>query len=167
MTLPHSEFLDQAHLNNVCTQPQLASQTCPAKSIYGHAKAWTPLLDQPLEGPVYLGVGFGHKLPDLVAELNGQIRVLLHGKVDTDSEDGIRNTFEAVPDAPVSKFVLEMEGGKRKGLLVNSENICRKVNKATVEFSAQNGDIRRWKAPISTSCGRSKKHGAGKRHHHG
>lgn len=36
---------------------------------------------------------------------------------------GLRNVFELVPDAPVSRFVLRMQGGK-KGLLVNSTNLC-------------------------------------------
>ncbi len=152
VALPHSEFLDQGNLNNVCIQAQLKARTCPAKSIYGRVKAWTPLLDKPLQGNVYLGVGFGHRLPDLVAELNGQIRVLLHGKVDTGPEGGIRNTFEAAPDAPVTKFILEMQGGKKKGLLENSENICHKVNEATVKFVAQNGKVLTTKEPIATSC---------------
>ena len=129
--LPHSEFLDQGNLDKVCTQPQLKSATCPKRSVYGHAKAWTPLLDKPLEGPVYIGVGYGHKLPDLVADLNGQVRILLHGKVDTTKHEGIRNTFEVVPDAPVTRFVLEMKGGKKYGLLENSENICRKTQRAS------------------------------------
>jgi hypothetical protein len=150
--LPHSEFLDQGNLNKVCTQPELRSQTCPKKSIYGHVKAWTPLLEKPLEGPVYLGVGFGYKLPALVAELNGQIRVLLVGKVDTDPEGGIRNTFQVVPDAPVSRFVLEMKGGKKYGLLENSENICRKAQKAAVKFSAQSGKVENLSTKIGNSC---------------
>jgi hypothetical protein len=150
--LPHSEFLDQGNIQTVCTQPQLKSGTCPKASIYGKATAYTPLLDKPLTGPVYLGTGFGHKLPDLVADLNGQIRVLAHGKIDTDKQGGIRNTFEAVPDAPVSKFVLEMQGGKR-GLLVNSTNICRGTHKAEVRFNGQNGKVETFKAPIKASCG--------------
>jgi hypothetical protein len=149
--LPHSEFLDQSHIRTVCTQPQLKADACPRKSIYGHAKAWTPLLDKPLEGPVYLGVGFGHKLPDLVADLNGQIRILLHGRVDTDKQAGIRNTFETVPDAPVSRFVLEMKGGK-KGLIVNSTNICKGTHEAEVAFRAQNGEAMSYKAKIANSC---------------
>jgi len=161
--LPHSEFLDQANIKTVCTQVQLRAQACPAKSIYGHAKAWTPLLDKPVEGPVYLGTGFGHKLPDLVAELNGQIRVLVHGKVDTDKANGIRNTFEAVPDAPVSKFVLEMKGGPKQGLLVNSENICRKPQTAETAFTAQNGKFLKLATPIANSC----KKGGGKKGAHG
>ncbi|MBS1893793.1 MAG: hypothetical protein JST59_21040 [Actinobacteria bacterium] len=150
--LPSSEFLDQGNLNKVCTQPQLRSDTCPKSSVYGHAKAWTPILERPLEGPVYLGVGFGYKLPALVADLNGQVRILLKGKVDTTKNKGLRNTFEAVPDAPVSRFVLEMKGGKKYGLLENSENICRKPQRASALFNAQNGDSLHLEPTIANSC---------------
>jgi hypothetical protein len=156
VTLPHSAFLEQGHIGTVCTRVQFAAQSCPKASIYGKAKAITPLLDQPLEGPVYLRSS-SHELPDLVAALNGQIDVVLAGRVDTGKGGGIRNTFEAVPDAPVSKFVLEMQGGK-KGLLVNSENICRKTQKASVSFTAQNGDALSLTPTIKNSCkGKAKK----------
>jgi len=151
VTLPHSAFLEQSHIGTVCTRVQFAADACPKASIYGKARAITPLLDQPLEGPVYLRSS-SHELPDLVAALNGQIDVVLAGRVDTGKGGGIRNTFEAVPDAPVSKFVLEMKGG-RKGLLVNSENICRKTQKASVSFTAQNGDALSLTPTIKNSCG--------------
>ncbi|MFT3864756.1 MAG: hypothetical protein QM729_10830 [Solirubrobacterales bacterium] len=154
--LPHSEFLDQGNIGKTCTRPVLLEGNCPKKSIYGKAKAWTPLLEKPLEGPVYLVGGFGYKLPALVAELNGQIRVLLVGKIDTDKQNGIRNTFEAVPDAPVSRFVLEMKGGKKYGLLENSENICKKTQKAGVAFRAQNGRVKGITVKIANSCKKKK-----------
>jgi hypothetical protein len=166
--LPHSEFLDQGNLNKVCKQADLKAGTCPTSSIYGHAKAWTPLLDKPLEGPVYLGVGFGYKLPALVADLNGQVRLLLVGRVDTTKRHGIRNTFEVVPDAPVSRFVLTMKGGKKYGLLENSENICRKAQRANARFVGQNGKVRQLHPKIRNSCkGKGKKahkHRSHKRH---
>jgi uncharacterized repeat protein (TIGR01451 family) len=157
VSLPHSEFLDQGNLDKVCTQPQLRSATCPTRSIYGYARAWSPLLARPLEGPVFLGVGFGDKLPDLVAELDGQIRVLLKGKVDTDGEKGIRNTFEAVPDAPVSRFELRLKGGKKYGLLENSENICSRPQRALTRFSAQNEIVNVANVPIGNNCGTKNK----------
>jgi hypothetical protein len=160
--LPHSEFLDQGNLDKVCKQADLKAGTCPKRSIYGKAKAWTPLLDKPLEGPVYLGVGFGYKLPALVADLDGQIRVLLKGKVDTTKQDGLRNTFEAVPDAPVSRFVLEMKGGTKYGLLENSENVCRKPQKASVNLVAQTGKTSHTMASIANDCKSKKK---GKKNH--
>ena len=162
--LPHSELLDQSNLKKVCTQPELQSKRCPASSIYGHAKAWTPLLDKPLEGPVYLGVGFGYKLPALVADLNGQIRILLVGKIDTDAQKGLRNTFEVVPDAPVSRFVLQMKGGPKYSLLENSENICRTTQRATVRFTAQSGKVLVLTPKILNSCKRKASGGRHKGH---
>jgi hypothetical protein len=164
VALPHSEFLDQNNIGKSCTKPLLAARACPARSIYGKAKAWTPLLDKPLQGPVYLVGGYGYKLPALVAELNGQIRVLLVGKVDTGKQKGIRNTFEAVPDAPVERFVLELKGGKKYGLLVNSENICKKAQKAGVALRAQNGRVDQFTVKIANSCKKPKK--AKKHPHH-
>jgi hypothetical protein len=154
VNLPHAEFLDQANLNKVCKQAELKAGSCPKKAIYGKVKAWSPLLEKPLEGNVYLGVGFGYKLPALVAELNGQIRVLLKGKVDTGPNHGIRNTFEAVPDAPVSRFVIELKGGKKYGLFENSENLCVAPQKAIARFTAQNGKILHTKPLVANQCGK-------------
>jgi hypothetical protein len=155
VTLPHSEFLDQSHIGTVCTRVQFnAGAGCPAASIYGHARAITPLLDNPIEGPVYLRSS-NHKLPDLVAALNGQISVDLAGKVDTGKGGGIRNTFEVVPDAPVSKFVLSLKGGN-KGLLVNSENICKHPQHAIADFTGQNGKVSDTTPRIANDCGGGK-----------
>ena len=177
VALPHSEFLDQGSIGKACTKTLITVRACPASSIYGKVKAWTPLLDKPLEGPVYLVGGYGYKLPAMVAELNGQIRALLVGKVDTGKSGGIRNTFEAAPDAPVEKFVLELKGGKKYGLLENSENICLKPQKAGAAFKAQNGRALSYPVTIKNSCkskkgkahgkkGKAKgKKGKGKKHH--
>jgi hypothetical protein len=154
VNLPHSVFLEQNNLDRTCTKPVLLEGKCPKSTIYGKAKAWTPLLDEPLEGPVYLVGGYGFKLPALVAELDGQIRILLKGKVDSGPNKGIRNTFEAVPDAPVSRFVLEMKGGKRYGLLINSENLCKKPQRANALFTAQNGLVDQTKPLIANQCGK-------------
>jgi hypothetical protein len=136
VALPHSEFLDQGHIRTICTRVQFAAEACPKGSVYGYAKAWSPLLDQPLQGPVYLRSS-NHPLPDLVAALDGQIEIDLVGRIDS-IHGGIRTSFESVPDAPVSKFVLNMQGGG-KGLLINSTDICRGKHAANATFTAQNG----------------------------
>ncbi len=97
----------------------------------------TPLLEKPLSGPVYLRSS-NTKLPDLVADLGGQIEIALAGRIDTAKGGGLRATFAKVPDAPVTKFVLNMQGGK-KGLLVNSESLCEQTQKASVQLGGQNG----------------------------
>jgi hypothetical protein len=165
VTLPGSEFLDQGNLSEVCTRPQLESHGCPPSSVYGKAEAWTPLLDAPLEGPVYLGTGYGYQLPALVAELGGQIRVLLKGKVDTGPGHGIRNTFEAVPDAPVSRFVIELKGGKKYGLLENSTNVCRSPQRATAVFTGQDGAVAELRPMIRNDCKGKPRHPRHNKHH--
>ena len=151
---------------DVCTRVQFDAgdgngAPCPKGSIYGQAKAWTPLLEKPLEGPVYLRC-YGHKLPELAAALNGQIDVALAGKIDSGTNQGIRNTFEVVPDAPVYKFILELKGG-RKGLLVNSEDLCAKSAKTTAlaHFVGQNGKVEDFKPQVANSCGRGRKNPKG------
>jgi hypothetical protein len=150
VSLPHSEFLDQSHIDTVCTRVQFVAEQCPAGSVYGHARATTSLLDRPLEGNVYLRSS-SHELPDLVADLRGQVRVVLDGRIDS-INGGIRTTFAHVPDVPVSKFTLTMKGGK-KGLLNNSANLCRQPNRATANFTGQNGKAHDFRPLLRADCG--------------
>ena len=117
VTLPRSEFLDQAHIRTICTRVQFAADACPKGSIYGCA------------GGIHAAARRAAARPGLPALLQQQAArpgrraatarstSNLVGRIDT-VRGGIRNTFDGVPDAPVSKFVLNMQGGKR-GLLVN------------------------------------------------
>ncbi len=149
--LPHALFLDQASLATICTRVQFAANACPKRSIYGHAKATTPLLGKPLKGPVYLRSS-NNPLPDLVAHLKGQVSVDLVGKIDA-FRGGIRTTFSRVPDVPVSKFVMTLPGGKH-GLLAASRNLCEKPVEAIVRFKAQNGRRIHRNSKLRTPCGK-------------
>jgi hypothetical protein len=137
VTMPKSLFLEQGHIGTVCTRPQLASHACPKASVYGSAWAKTPLLKKPLKGKVYL-VSSSNELPDLLVDLRGQVEVYLRGVIGTGSTGGLKTVFRKVPDVPVSKFVLNMKGGK-KGLLVNSTNLCAASQRAIVKMKGQNG----------------------------
>jgi hypothetical protein len=155
--LPKAAFLDNAHIGGVCTRVQFAADACPPSSVYGRAAAITPLLDQPLSGPVYLRSST-HPLPDLVAKLKGPeaepIEIDLTGKTDS-VNDALRNTFEAVPDAPVSKFHLELFGGKR-GLIELSSGLCRHP-RADVKLDGQNGKTHDTRPLVRSSCPETRK----------
>jgi hypothetical protein len=151
VALPHSEFLAQEHIVTICTRVRFAAHNCPKGSVYGKAKVFTPLLDKPLEGPVYLRSS-SHPLPDLVVALRGQIEVDLVGRIDS-INGGIRTSFNQVPDAPVTMFVLQMKGGA-KGLLTNSTDICKGEHRATVMMGAQNGRRRSSQVVLGVGCGR-------------
>jgi len=156
LTLPHSLFLDQGHIKTVCTRVQLAAQACPADSVYGQASAETPLLSSKLEGPVYL-VSSSDKLPNLVADLRGQVNVQLRGVISS-KNGGLKTVFPAAPDVPVKKFVLNMQGGK-KSLLVNSTNICKGKQLGILNIKGQNGkQVKNNKYRLNrSSCGGKKK----------
>jgi hypothetical protein len=161
LTLPPGELLDNAHIKTICTRVLLAERRCPSGSVYGHATANSPLLDGQLSGPVYL-VSSNHKLPDLLADLRGQINVRLRGVISTSKKAGLRTVFQSVPDAPVSRFGLKMYGGK-KGLLINSKDLCKvKARKRSsfLNFRAQNGkQVKVKKLPLKIShCPKHKKH---------
>lgn len=135
VTLPPSLFLAQGHIDTVCSQRQFAADACPRGSVYGQATAVTPLLAQPLRGKVYLRSS-RNRLPDLVVALRGNgIAIDLVGRIDS-FKGGIRTTFDVVPDAPVTKFVLSLRGGRRS-LLVNADNVCRRPQRALARFVGQ------------------------------
>ena len=133
--LPRATILDQSHIKTVCTRVQLAANECPKNSIYGNARATSRLLDKALRGPVYL-ISSNHELPDLLANLNGQINIRLRGVIS--SEHGrLKTVFNNTPDVAVTQFTLTMKGGSR-GLLVNSRNLCSRPTNGFLNLRAQN-----------------------------
>ncbi len=156
--LPRSAFLDQAHIRTICTRVQFAAKACPAAAQYGSIKAWTPLLDDPLEGPVWLRSS-SHKLPDLVFDLHGLVDIEVATRIDS-AKGGIRASLEDLPDAPLSKVVLRMQGGK-KGLIVNSRNLCGAASKANVDYTGQNGKESKANPVMKPDCGGKRKHKRG------
>ncbi|HXR60317.1 MAG TPA: hypothetical protein VN732_03215 [Solirubrobacterales bacterium] len=158
VALPHSEFLDQGHIRTVCTRVQFKAGAgngaqCPRGAVYGHARAWTPLFDEPLEGPIFLRSS-ENPLPDMVLALHGLVDIQAVGRIDS-VNGGIRNTFDFVPDAPVTKVVVNLQGGK-KGLLQNSTDICRGRHKAAVKMKGHNGKLHNFGAPLKAKCPKKK-----------
>jgi hypothetical protein len=155
--LPSSEFIDQSHINNPCTRVQFNENACPASSILGTARAISPLLDQPLEGPIYFRSNGGEReLPDIVLDLHGPIHITLVGFIDSVQKKGteisrVRVRFQNVPDAPVTKFTTSFYGGK-KGLIENHVNLCEGTHRAKLTFKAQNGRVSKQDPVIRTSC---------------
>ena len=133
----------------------MAAENCPSGSIVGYAKAWSPLLRRPIQGPVYLAANGGVRpLPDIIAVLDGEVRVSLLGEISTLRTRGkarLQNTFRVVPDAPVTRFELTMRGGKNTGLLVNSTDLCRSNERGVSVFYGQNGRVDRSNLRIGMS----------------
>jgi hypothetical protein len=160
VALPNSLFLDQGHIKTICTKAQFARNACPKESVYGHVRAYTPLLEEPLEGDAILRSS-SNVLPDLVFVLKGHgVEVDVAGRIDS-VKGGLRGTFTQIPDAPVSKFELTLEAGKKGLLVVSARNLCAKKRYADSKFLGHANKGLIWNPEVRADCKRKKK-GKGK-----
>jgi hypothetical protein len=157
VALPRTTLLEQSNLDDICTRAQFAADACPDDSIYGNATVQTPIIDQPLQGPVYLRANGGARpLPDLVLDLRGQVDVEAVGYVDS-VRGGLRTIFPAIPDVPVSKIVLRMQGGAGKSLVVNGADICKNRARVRAVMSGHNGRRVVSRPVLRGDCGKARK----------
>ncbi len=139
---------------------------CPKGSIVGRSRATSPLLNQPLSGNVYFvkNIRIDEKtgnqirtLPMIIVALRGEIAINLVGESSTTRGGKLVNTFDEVPDAPVSQFNLNIKGG-RNGILAvtrtrrSTINLCAARHVAEADMDGHNG--RRYDRNVSmkTPC---------------
>jgi hypothetical protein len=161
VTLPSAFEIDQRHLGNLCTEKELAATQCAGRTAIGKATTTTPLLDQPLSGPVYAVSGSGG-LPRLAFILDGQVNLLPRAESKT-IRSGLKTTVPVVPDAPIGHFRMIVFGGK-KGYLANTRSLCAHTPVVRVGFNGQNGDTLNRNVDVKTKCGSASRHGRHRRH---
>ena len=118
--------------------------------------AYTPLLDEPLKGSAYLRSS-NNKLPDLVFDLDGVVEIETAARIDS-VKGAIRATFPFVPDAPLTKVVVEMQGAK-KGLIVNSRDLCAAKSRANLKLDGHNGKAAGSRPVVGVRCGKKHRRG--------
>ena len=167
VALPKSIALDAVNSYDpklVCDYDQALKADCPTSTVIGKAAAQTPLLDRPLTGSVHLvqGIKFGKSgnrirtTPALLVKLRGQVAIDLRAKT-TVKNNRLVTTFAAVPDAPVSKFDLTINGG-RKGILVVTRTVkskldlCTARQTASVQTDGHNGKTADYPVRVKTPC---------------
>ncbi|HET8970281.1 MAG TPA: hypothetical protein VFN19_04410, partial [Candidatus Nanopelagicales bacterium] len=162
VALPLSVALDPKNARALCTPEQAVARQCPETSIVGQASARTPILDEPLSGPVYFVEGrrttsTGRTvatLPKLFITLSGQVELDLWA--DSDVKDRkLVSTFAAIPDAPISAFRLQIAGGKAGILKATGTGgaVCNAQQQAVTTFTGQNGKRRRSNLRMTSQCG--------------
>jgi hypothetical protein len=137
VTLSNAFEIDQRHLGNICSEKELVATQCAGRTAIGKAITTTPLLDQPLSGPVYAVSGSGG-LPRLAFILNGQVNLVPRAETESVKGGRLKTTAPVVPDAPIGHFALTVFGGKT-GYLINTRDICQHTPVVRVSYTAQNG----------------------------
>jgi hypothetical protein len=129
-------------LQKACTAEQFDANPagCPAASIIGHAKAITPILPVPLEGPAYFVSHGGEAFPDLEIVLQGYGFTIDLTATTFISKAGVTSsTFKTVPDQPVTSFELTLPEGPYSALTALG-NLCTAKNLTMpTELTGQNG----------------------------
>jgi hypothetical protein len=150
VAVPRGMLIDLLHLRAICNPEQFIAESCPAPAAIGLATVWSPLLDRPLQGRVIL-VETSGRYPGLGVELHGQVDMLLRGAVSA-RRGKVRIVFDHLPDVPISRVRLDLAGGKR-GLVVNSNGLCARPQRAGVTLVSQGGAHRWFGTRISVPCG--------------
>jgi hypothetical protein len=153
LTYPNAPFGTQANIHQVkvelpvqlpsrlttlqqaCTAAQFHANPagCPAASIVGHAKAITPLVPVPLEGPAYFVSNGGEAFPNLIVVLQGYgVTIDLVGDTFISKAGITSSTFKTVPDAPVGSFELTLPQGPYSALTANGD-LCALTRTVTVK----------------------------------
>jgi hypothetical protein len=115
-----------AHGLQGCSPAQIAlasaaDPTCPDGSKVGTVRIVTPLLDQPLDGSVYLATPHDNPTKSLLAiylvAKGPGVTLKLPGSVSADPVTGqLKTTFDNQPQLPFSNLHLEFFGGNRASL---------------------------------------------------
>ncbi len=156
-------------LQKACTATQFHTDPagCPAASVVGHAKAITPLVPVPLEGPAYFVSNGAEAFPNLILVLQGYgVTIDLVGDTFISKTGVTSSTFKTVPDAPVGSFELTFPEGPYSALTAPG-NLCTAKNLTMpTEFIAQNGaELKQTTKIVVTGCPKHK-HKARKRNKH-
>jgi hypothetical protein len=162
VALPLSLALDPDNANGLCEPADAAADKCPARSIVGRAHAISPILNQPLDGPVYFVRGERkdpksgrtiRTLPKLYVPLTGEhgIKVDLHASSEV-KDERLVTTFDNIPDAPVTEFTMDITGGKHGILVVSNTNVCKANQQADALMDAQNGTELQSVVSMTTPC---------------
>ncbi len=146
-------------LQKACTAAQFRINPagCPAASVVGHARAITPILPVPIEGPAYFVSNGGEAFPNLIMVLQGYgITIDLVGDTFISKTGITSSTFKTVPDQPVTSFELVLPQGPYSALTANG-NLCTSKLTMPTEFVGQNGMLLNQTTKVNvTGCPKTK-----------
>ncbi len=134
VVLPEGISADSERLQSVCKLEVYNQNACPPETVKGTATAYTPLLPQPLSGPVTFVQIPGSPLPGLRIKLQGAITIELTGTIKFGDKNRLVNVIDPIPDTPLSRFELDLKTGPQSPLIA-TRDLCQSA-KNTIDGTA-------------------------------
>jgi hypothetical protein len=136
--LPQIVSPDLTQLGRACQPADVAARSCPDSARIGTVEAGTPLLAQPLTGNVYYAAKPVGQLPGLIIQLGDPIPLRLEGAVEL-TPTGLKTTFTGLPDVPLSRFALNLQGGATGAFQLATDICTTKPPAVAATFVAHSG----------------------------
>jgi hypothetical protein len=145
-------------LHHACLVAQFEANpaACPPEAVIGTATVTTPVLANPLVGPIIL-VSYGNAaFPDAEAVLQGEgVTAILDGKTNIEHSITYSN-FDTIPDVPFASFRAELPAGPHSifgAFLPESahESLCGQKLTIPTRLVGQNGKQFTQSTPIAVS----------------
>jgi hypothetical protein len=101
-------------------------------------------------------------LPTILMALRGEIAINVRSNTGVDGVT-LTTTFPNLPDAPISRFRLNLKGGRGKGILVVTRtrrsriDLCDRRQVTESYMNGHNGRKHDRRVRIKTPCGKSKR----------
>lgn len=120
-------------LSSACAEADFQDHKCTGGSVVGSAVASSPLLTEPLTGPVVL-VANESGLPKVGLDLRGQLELMLKGEFVFGASTGV--AFDGLPDIPISVFQLRFN---ENNLVVADVDLCTTPAVFSTSFESHTG----------------------------
>jgi len=156
VNFPHVLKFHNAGIKEICARANAAEDRCRPGSQVGTAVAVSPLLSEPLRGPVYVVKPKGGGFPDLWSNVEGE-GVKLQLKSESAGKNGSLITeMVDIPDLPLASFTMRVNGGGKKGALFSIDgNPCASNLGTPVELEGHNSAEQTMKVQMKAGCSKS------------
>ncbi len=147
-------------VREICPRGDALEDLCGEGSRVGTGIARTPLLKEPLRGPVYLVQPKGNGFPELWNDLEATgVKMQLTGQ-SLQKNDRLITEMVDLPDVPLSRFTMHLNGGE-DGLFTLKGDPCKggppRRLISPVSLEGQDGAYRATRIPLKAGCSKGRR----------
>ncbi len=139
VTLPDGVVVDLANARNTCTVAQFNAASCPSAAKIGSATAEVTIVPEQLRGSIYMVAIPGKSLPGLGLDFGGRYAQRVLSTVQTDKDSRLVTTFDAIPDLPLRRLVIDVASSPRSPLQISETSPCDAKSGWQGRFTGQGG----------------------------